>query len=316
MSEAEPRAGWGWERFLFQPVTTAPMTLVRVGWGAVMVIWVLTLLPDVDPFLTEGALRYDRPRPWGAWNPLEWISWTQAPLAVCGLLLAASVATMVGYRTRLLSAVAVLCLIALQRTNTTIFNSGDLVLRQVGLAVALSPCGLLWSLDAARARRRGGGPAPWRAPWALRLLQMQIALGYLLSAWMKVRGSTWNDGTALGLALRIEDLQRFAAPEWLFSQSVLLNLLTWGTVAFEGAFLFLVWNRRLRPWVLGIGVLFHLGIDLFLDVGFFSIALWLVYLTFLFPEAADRLVGRVDPVGVGLAPERADAVPLPVQPAE
>lgn len=309
----------GVERFFFAPRSTAPMTLVRVGWGAVMAVWALTLLPDVDPFLTSGALRYDRPRPWGAWNPLDWTSWRGAPLLACLLLLIASLATMVGYRTRLVSVVAVLCLIAIQRTNTTVFNSGDLVLRQIGVAVALSPCGLLWSIDARRARRRSPGagwPVPWRAPWAMRLLQLQVAVGYFLSAWSKLRGSTWADGTAVGAALRIDDLQRFAAPEWLFSQIGLLNLLTWTTLAFEGSFLFLVWNRRLRPWVLGVGVVFHLGIDLFLDVGFFSVALLLVYLTFLFPEVADRLVGRVDPLGVGLDPEGADPVPLPVQPAE
>ena len=288
-----------WDRFLFEPQSTAPMTLVRIAWGAVMVLWSLSLLPDVDPFLTAGALQYDRPLPSGSWDLLGATSWSQAPLAACLLLLVAAAATMVGYRTRLSSALAVLCLIGLERANTTIFNSGDLALRLIGISVALSPCGLLWSVDAWRARRRGeGGPAPWRAPWALRLLQLHIAVGYALSAWAKLRGNMWHEGTALGMALRIEDLQRFAAPEWLFHQSVLLNLLTWATLAFEGSFLFLVWNRRLRPWVLGVGVAFHLGIDLTLDIGFFSAALWLSYLGFVFPDAADRIVGRWDPVGV------------------
>ena len=49
-----------WDRFFFEPQSTAPMTLVRIAWGAVMVLWSLSLLPDVDPFLTTGALRYDR----------------------------------------------------------------------------------------------------------------------------------------------------------------------------------------------------------------------------------------------------------------
>ena len=108
----------------------------------------------------------------------------------------------------------------------------------------------------------------------------------------------WHEGTALGMALRIKDLQRFAVPEWLFQQSILLNLATWGTLAFESCFLFLVWNRKLRPWVLGVGVAFHLGIDIVLDIGFFSVALWLSYLAFVFPDVADRIVGRWDPDGV------------------
>ena len=119
-------------------------------------------------------------------------------------------------------------------------------------------------------------------------------LGYFLSAWAKARGNTWNDGTAIALSLRIEDLQRYVAPEWLFEQAVLLNLFTWATLLFEATFGILVWNRRLRPWVLGTGIAFHLGIDIFLDIGFFSIAIFLAYLAFVPDEAANKLVGRFD----------------------
>lgn len=300
------------QRFLFEPRSTAPMTLVRVGWGAVTVVWTLSLLPDVDPFLTTGALRYDLPSPAGSWNLLQSISWSGAPLAACLVLLVAAIATMVGYRTRLSTVVAVVCLISIQRTNTTILNSGDLFLRQIGIAVALSPCGLLWSVDARR-RTRASPPRParpeelWRAPWALRLLQLEVTVGYALSGWAKVRGSTWRDGSAVARALRIEDLQRLAVPEWVFS-SGLLTALTWATLAFEGAFILLVWSRRLRPWVLGVGVTLHLGIDLFLDVGFFSWAMWLAYLSFVFPGVADRVVARRS--------GGAEQVPLAVEPAE
>ncbi len=297
-----------WERFLFEPQSVAPMVLVRIGWGAVMAIWALTLLPDIDPFLTEGALRYERSLPAGSWNLLDHISWVHAPLAACLLLVVTSLTTMVGFRTRLSSIVAVLCLISLQRTNSTIFNSGDLLLRQVGIAVALAPVGVLWSFDASRARRRGQALDTLRAPFAMRLLQLELALGYALSAWAKLRGDTWHEGTALAFALRIEDLERFAAPEWLFEQSVLLNLVTWGALAFEASFLFLVWDRRRRLWVLAAGALFHLGIDLTLDIGFFSIAIWLAYLAFLPAEVADRVVRRFDRhAGDATAPDDADA---------
>ena len=142
-------------------------------------------------------------------------------------------------------------------------------------------------------------PAPWRAPWALRLLQLQMAVGYLLSAWAKLRGNTWHDGTALGLALRIEDLQRFAVPEWLFCQAILLNLLTWAHPRVRGpASCSWCGTGGCARGCSASGVAFHLGIDVFLDVGFFSIALWLVYLGFIFPDVADRIVGRFDPVGV------------------
>lgn len=294
-----------WHQFFFEPRSTSPMVLVRVAWGTAAAVWALTLLPDIDPFLTTGGLRYDRGSPLGSWNPLDWTSWSVAPTAVCVLLVVAAVATAAGCRTRASSVVAVACMVALQRTNTTILNSGDLFLRQIGVAVMLSPCGLVWSLDARRRRRRSApgsapGRAPGRAPWAMRLLQLELAVGYLISFALKMRGSTWRDGTALSLALRIEDLQRVHIPGVLFRQTSVLGALTWSTLVFEATFIVLVWARPLRPWVLGVGVAIHLGIDVFLDVGFFSIAIWIAYLSFVFPDVADRIVGHFDPTGVGL----------------
>lgn len=309
----------GWNRFLFEPQSTAPMTLVRVAWGAVMAAWAVSLLPDIDPFFTEDALLYERDLRDGAWNLLPHLGWEHAGLATCLLLLVTSLTTMVGWKTRLSAVIAVLCLVVLQRANTTIFNSGDLLLRLVGIAVVLSPCGLLWSVDAALDRRHGRARQLLRAPFGMRLLQLELAVGYLLSAWAKWRGSTWRDGTAIARALRIEDLQRFVAPEWLFDQSLLLKLLTWATLAFEATFIVLVWPRRLRLWVLGAGVLLHLSIDVFLDIGFFSLAILLAYLAFLPDDIAGPLVARFDRRGtsaVERSAQASDARTLPVQPAQ
>jgi uncharacterized membrane protein YphA (DoxX/SURF4 family) len=278
-----------WNRFFFEPVSVSAAALVRICWGAMIALYGLTLLPDVDPFLTEGALRYDRPAPAWSWNALDWVDWDQAPLVVCLLLIVSGVLTALGAWTRPSTLLAVLCLVALQRTNTTILNSGDLLVRLIGLSLLLSPAGSALSVDEVRRRWRGDQtpPSP-RAPYGMRLLQLMVAVGYSLSAWSKVQGETWNNGLAVGYALRIEDLQRVAPPGWLFAHDEVLNLLTWGSLGLEAAFVFLVWNLRLRPWVIGAGVAFHLGIDLFLDVGFFSWAVFVAYLAFLPPDTADR----------------------------
>jgi hypothetical protein len=291
-----------WDRFFFRPQTTAPMTLVRVAWGALAAVWAISLLPDIDPFFVDGELRYERDLVDGTWNVLPHLPFDDAGLVVCIVLLVSSLATMLGWHTRASSLVAVLAMIVLQRANTTIFNSGDLLLRQIGIAVALSPCGLLWSLDARRRRRSGRAVELLRAPFGMRLLQLGLALGYFLSAWSKARGTTWHDGTAIAAALRIEDLQRFVAPESLFEQRVLLNVFTWTTLVFEATFAVLVWNRRLRPWVLWTGVVLHLGIDLFLDIGFFSLAIFAAYLAFVPDDVAEGIVARFSPSTDGDAP--------------
>jgi len=283
-----------WDRFFFQPQSTAPMTLVRIGWGAIATAWAISLLPDIDPFFVQGDLLYERTLNPGAWNVLPHLPGDHSGLMVCVVLLLASVATMVGWHTRASSVIAVLMMVVLQRANTVIFNSGDLLLRQIGICVALAPCGLLWSLDARRDRRQGRVRNVLRAPYGMRFLQLNLALGYFLSAWTKSRGNTWHDGTAIARSLRIEDLQRYVAPEWLFEQPALLNLFTWATLLVEASFGLLVWNRRLRPWVIGTGIALHLGIDLFLDIGFFSIGIFLAYLAFVPDGVANRVVGRFD----------------------
>jgi uncharacterized membrane protein YphA (DoxX/SURF4 family) len=293
---AAPRERSPWDRFLFDPESPSPMALVRIAWGFLATVWAISLIPDVDPFLTEGALRYHRGSISTYWNPLRWTDWHGAPMAACVVLLVAGIFTCVGLKTRLSSLVAAVAMLSLQRTNPLVFNSGDLVLRQIGIFVALAPAGLVLSLDARLARGRQPDLAsdpPRRAPWPVRLLQLDIALGYALTAWAKLRGSSWHDGTALTRALRIEDLRRVAVPDWLLRQDVLLNAATWGTLAFEGAFVFLVWRRRWRPWILLTGVAFHIAIDLAFDVGFFSYAMFAAYLAFLPPEVADRVVAAI-----------------------
>ena len=169
---------------------------------------------------------------------------------------------MVGFRTRLSSFVAVFCLIMLQRANTAIFNSGDLCCARSASPWCWRPAGCCGRSTPRATAGRGASPnLAARARSRMRLLQLELAVGYFLSAWTKARGDTWHNGTAVALSLRIEDLQRFVAPEWLFEQAVLLNLFTWAALAFEAGFFIFVWPRRLRLWVLAAGVLFHLGID-------------------------------------------------------
>jgi hypothetical protein len=171
--------------------------------------------------------------------------------------------------------------VSLSKRNPFVGNSGDGLIRVLALYLMLAPAAA------------GLRDFPRRAPWALRLIQVQISLLYLATVWAKLRGSTWPDGTAVGYAFRIEDLTRFPLPDlgqWL----ALTNALTWAALAIELSIGVLVWNRRLRPWVLLAGVCLHLGIEYRLRVGFFSWAVLVGYLAFVPGEVAERLLGGLD----------------------
>jgi hypothetical protein len=130
--------------------------------------------------------------------------------------------------------------------------------------------------------------SPIRAQWALRLMQVQLSVIYLSTVWAKTRGTTWNDGTAVSYALRVRDITRFPVPSAITNSELLANVMTYGTLAIELALGVLVWNRKARPWVLGLGVALHLGIDYSIRAGFFTLAMFTLYLAFVPPDTATR----------------------------
>ena len=97
----------------------------------------------------------------------------------------------------------------------------------------------------------------------------------------------------MSFALRVEDLARFPAPHFLASSPLLVNIGTYATLGLEAALGVLVWNRKARPWVLGLGVLFHLSIAYSVRVGFFTAAVLTLYLSFIPSERASKLIETV-----------------------
>jgi hypothetical protein len=182
-------------------------------------------------------------------------------------------------------------LMSFERRNPYVFNTGDGVMRLLAFYLMLAPSGAAFSLD--RLRRSPGRfwEFPARPVWPLRLMQIQLSVIYIAGLWVKFQGTAWNDGTAVGYALRVSDLTRLPVPDFFKDSAVVANLLTYGTLLTEASIGILVWNRRLRPWVLLAGVFLHEGIDWSIRVGFFSLAMLTLYLSFLDPDwASERLL--------------------------
>ena len=298
--EAEPRRGLGlptvvldrWTRFWFRPEPMTALALVRILFGLVMVAWAFALLPNLLTFMGRGGILPDQPSSRYAWGPLQVWHSDQVVIGVWVLLVLSSAALAVGWHSRVAAACVFVCLMTFLRRDTYIFNAGDGLLRIEALYLALAPCGSALSLD----RRRTAGSfwdSQVRAPWVIRLMQVQVSIIYLATVRDKLSGTTWNQGTAVSYALRLPDLRNFPVPGWLSTNALLMNAATWGTLVVEVAIGVLVWNRRLRPWVLGAGVVLHLSILLTLAVGFFSWTVWILYLAFVPPATAQRWVDRV-----------------------
>ena len=284
------RLARAWERFWFTPEPTSTLALVRIAFGLVALAWALALVPDFAGWFGSDGIQPRQPAAVdGTWGPLAWGPGDAAAIAALVVLLAASGCLVLGYRTRAAAALVFLGMLALQRRNPFVFDSGDALLRITALYLALAPAGAALSLDRARRARERFWEFPLRAPWALRLLQVQLSVLYLATAWTKLRGATWRDGTAVSYALRVGDLSRFPVPHFVTDSVLVANLMTYGTVALELALGILVWNRRARPWVLGLGIALHLGVEYSMRVGFFTLAMLVLYLAFVPSETAARI---------------------------
>lgn len=281
-----------WTRVFFAPESTSSVAIIRVLSGLAILGWAVSVTPDVQDFFGQDALAPFGSTRNGRWTLLQWWDSPIAPTVIYAVLVVAAVSLTVGFHTRLSGLVALVMLLAFSRRNPWVVNSGDLLLRHLAFYAALAPGGVALSVDA---WRKHGTPwvFPQRAAWARRLMQVQLSVIYLSTVVAKAQGSSWHDGTAVGYAVRIEDLVRFATPDFIIDNILLVNLMTYGTLAAELALAVLIWNKRLRYWVLGVGVLLHLSIDLTLTVGFFSYGMIALYPAFIEPDQTERFLHQV-----------------------
>lgn len=277
-----------WNDFWFRPTPTSTLAMVRIAYGAVLVCWCALMSFDLVAFFSDSGILPDAPdRPY-AWSLLEVLDSRTALFVLFGLLVVAACCLLVGFHTRLAAVVAFVLLVSFERRNVLVLNAADILLRLFGLYLALAPAGAALSVDRWRRARDRFWEFPQRAPWALRLIQIQVSVLYLFTVWLKLQGETWNDGTAVSYSLRVSEVARFEVPAWIASSALVSNVATYGTLAIETALALLIWNRRARPWVIAGGVALHLSVLASIMVGLFSVTVFVGYLAFTPPDTATR----------------------------
>ena len=285
-----------WDAFLFRPISPVPIALYRILFGMLVLVNLGFLFPDRHVFYgDEGifpladATRYAPAMT--RFNVLAWLP--NRPVVVEAFFAAALIAAVcltIGLLTRLSAAVVWVCLLSLHYRTPIILNSGDAFLRLAAFYLILSAAGSALSVDRWLRVRRGaepaGPPAPV-APWAQRLIQLQLALVYLATVYWKLHGHTWVHGTAVYYASRINEYARFPVP-YLFDHLWTVKLLTWGTLGIELAMAVLVWFRDLRYPVLLIGLALHLGLEYSMNIQLFQWLMISAYVLFIDPQDFGR----------------------------
>ena len=284
-----------WNSFFFAAQSPVPVALFRIIYGVVVIA-------------TAALLRAD----WLAWyGPHSWISAATMHLVEPGtrlnlfsvipqtdfwvralfwLLIASAACLTIGLWTRLNTVLVFLCLTSIDQRNLFILHGGDTFLRVAGFFLIFAPAGAALSVDRLLRIWRGKeGPAirP-RLPWAQRMIQLELALLYLVSFWWKMKGGAWLEGTALYYVFHLDEFQRFPIPSF-FLRPAVLRVGSWLTLAAEFSLGALIWIKKLRYPLLAIGVLFHLTLEYSINVPMFQWDVLSAYVLFIEPADLARV---------------------------
>jgi predicted DCC family thiol-disulfide oxidoreductase YuxK len=283
-----------WNRFFFEPESPLPIAVYRIFFGLAVLANHALLLPDVGEwfgarailsFATGGRLAGGEGLSLFAWLPHTdaWV-WTIF-LVSC----AAAFTLTLGLLTRASSIVLFVTLLTLHHRNPLILNSGDTFFRLAGFFLMFSQAGAALSIDRLIriARGKESGPPVARAPWAMRMIQLQLSFLYLYAFVWKAMGGMWLSGTAVYYTSRIAEFWRFPLP-YVFEHLWTIKLWTWATLLVELALGTLVWVKELRYWVLLAGLLLHLGIEYTMNIQLFAFIITGAYVTFVEPAHLER----------------------------
>jgi hypothetical protein len=219
----------------------------------------------------------------------------------------------VGFCTRVTSILSWLAAISyIQRSPTSIFGM-DTMMNILLIYLMIGPCGAALSMDrllsrwwAVRQARRNHLEIPPAMPpsprvsanVAVRLLQINFCFIYMASGLSKLLGAPWWNGTAIWGTMVVYEycpmqigsysslLQFLSAHRWLW------EIFMSGGVAFtlftEIGFPFLVWNRKMRWFMITLAVMLHTGIALVMGLRTFSLLMYTMLMAFVPQEDVDR----------------------------
>ncbi len=285
-----------WHRFWFEPLDPLMLGCMRLLTGWLLFYNLLTWSLQLETFFGHQGVQpldavrrvYESRFVFSFWFWLDdQYLW---PVHIVCLVIAAMFC--IGAATRLTSVLAFLITISYSQ-RVPVANFGfDQILGMMCLYLAMAPSGAAVSVDTHirkwRQRRKGAAmdTAPARyasARMASRLIQLHLCAIYFWAGFSKLKGPTWWTGEAMWNVIANQEYQTLDLT-WMAWMPWLPFLIAHITIAWETSFIVLVWNRRLRPFVLAMGTAMHFGIGAFLGMWTFGLIMTFAYLSFSDPQ--------------------------------
>ena len=122
-------------------------------------------------------------------------------------------------------------------------------------------------------------------PAAFWIIRMQLLLAYAATGLHKLTGTQWLDGTAMGLVAT----DPAYGPLWIAAHPIVASITTGCVLLFQLTFSIAVWWRPTRYACMFIGLLFHMGTAIWMDIPEMGLAFIAVYPIWFEERDVDRL---------------------------
>jgi hypothetical protein len=154
----------------------APVALFRIVYGIELFNWIWQLFPNISAFFSdEGFMprtllvsmfpdRFSLITGMGTWWQVA-LFW--------GACLVVAVMLTIGWHTRTACILAFLGVASFEWRNPLLLDGSDIVFRLIPFWLAITNCGDLWSVDAARRKARGEIPTGSGPALPIRLLEVR-----------------------------------------------------------------------------------------------------------------------------------------------
>lgn len=281
-----------WTGLFFSQQSVLPLAVLRILIGSVSALNLMLLLKDHRLlFGTHGLYPHEvfiRSPGRHALNP-----WSYLPghdQTACLMILSGVVASLclaAGFFTRTSAFALFAILFALQNRNPFVWCAYDYHVKLVALLLSLSDAGAELSIDAWSFLPAG----VTAVAWPLRLIQFHVMFIYFNAVIWKLHGASWRDGSAVELAIGHTNYGcPDTVPDAIRQNPFVMRLLTYGTLLVEFLLGTVIIVRELSPYIVGLGIAFHLALQRFISTQLFQICMISLLICFMPADLLARLI--------------------------
>lgn len=268
-----------------EPVRAERLAALRIGIALVLLLDILeTYLPHVHDFFGPNSLGSSDvfaarvQSPYAYWSVLRWFHVDWVVPAALTLWVWSAIGLLLGCGSRFWAAVAWMMSLSIMNLDYYLHNGGDRIRTILLFYLMLCPCGAAWSVTSLwRRRRLETNVTVFVTPWALRLIFLQMVAIYFMNGVYKLFGTGWQAGDSLYYVMHDISWSRWPA-DWTPVPFVVTKALTWLVLGWELAFPLLVFIPSTRKAALWLGVLFHVGTGVSMQLGPFALYALCLYL--------------------------------------